>query len=116
MAAVTRNEIAEKSFVIREERSFHSRARADRDAGLWMAGRMGLDGAAAEEFAATAVEVGVRAPGGRGGFDHLAAYLGQAGINIEELRTRYALVMASAELSAGVLALADRIEPLKNPS
>ncbi|WAJ29255.1 ATPase inhibitor subunit zeta [Antarcticirhabdus aurantiaca] len=116
MAAVTRNEIAEKSFVIREERSFHSRARADRDAGLWMAGRMGLDAAAAEDFAAAAVEVGVRVPGGRGGFDHLAAYLGQAGINIEELRTRYALVMASAELSDAALAHADSVEARKNPA
>jgi hypothetical protein len=104
MAAITRNEIAEKSFVIREERSFRDRARADRAAGLWIAGRLGLSDQAAESFAAAAVEAGVRAPGGRGGFDHLAGHLARAGVGIEELRTRYAVVMASTDLPEGVLA------------
>lgn len=93
-----RNDIAERCFLQVEERSFHSRVKIDRDAGLLIAGRLGLSVEEAAGFADDAVAAGLRSPGGRGGFDHLALSLHDAGIHIEELRTRYAIALAVASL------------------
>ncbi|KQT82825.1 ATPase inhibitor subunit zeta [Aurantimonas sp. Leaf443] len=95
---MNRSDIAERSFLLAEERSFHNRAKVDREVGLWAAGRFGLGGEAAARYANGAVQAGVRSATGRGGFDHIAASIGASGINIEELRTRYAMALSAAAL------------------
>lgn len=99
-----RTDLAERSFLLVEERTFHSRVKVDRDAGLWVAGRLGLSGDAAADFAEDVVAAGLRSNGGRGGFDYLALSLDDAGIHIEELRTRFALALAVAFLPPLVFA------------
>lgn len=101
-----RTDMAERCFLHVEERSFHSRVKVDRDAGLWIAGRLGLSGADAAGFAEDAVTAGLRSSGGRGGFDYLALSLDDAGIHIEALRTRYAVALAAASLPPLVFASA----------
>lgn len=93
-----RNDIAERYYLQVEERGFHSRAKVDRDAALWIAGRLGLSEAETAAFADDAVAAGVRSTGGRGGFDHLALSIDAAGLHVEELRTRYAIALAAASL------------------
>ncbi|WP_162246064.1 MULTISPECIES: ATPase inhibitor subunit zeta [unclassified Aureimonas] len=93
-----RTDMAERSFLLTEERSFHSRAKVDRDAGLWIAGRLGLAETDAAKFAEETVAAGVRSTCGRGGFDYLALMLDDAGLHVEELRTRYAIALAAASL------------------
>lgn len=100
----THVDVAERSFLMVEERSFYSRAKVDRDAGLWIAARLGLTHGDAEDFAENAVAAGLRSTGGRGGFDHLALSLDGAGLHIEELRTRYAIALAAASLPPLVFA------------
>lgn len=104
MSIEDRHEIAERAFVHREERSFRDRARADRDVGLWAAGHLGLDAASAEAYATGIMNAGVASRDGRGGFDRAVADLAATPVNVEMVRTRYAMAMAS---TPGALFAAD---------
>ena len=95
MSIEDRHDIAERTFLMRDERSFRDRARADRQVGLWAATHLGLVEEAAEAYATTVMNAGVVASDGRGGFDKVAADLAGTSFHIEMIRTQYAIAMAS---------------------
>lgn len=99
-----RNDIAERCFLLTEERSFHSRVKVDRDAAFWIAGCLGLSDEETAEFSDEVVAAGVRSIGGRGGFDRIALALDGSGVHVEQLRTRYAIALASESLPPLVFA------------
>ncbi|WP_279482883.1 ATPase inhibitor subunit zeta [Aureimonas sp. SK2] len=92
-----RHELSERRHALEERRSFCDRARADRLVGLWAAGHLGLRDGDAETYADEVVRAGVKAPGGRGGFDRIAADLAATPIHVEAIRSRYAIVMADID-------------------
>ncbi|KQT48885.1 hypothetical protein ASG43_08565 [Aureimonas sp. Leaf454] len=102
-----RNDMAERCFLMQEERSFRSRAKIDREIGHWIAGRLGLSHESAQDFAEEAVAAGIRSVGGRGGFDHLSRFVDRAGLHVEALRTRYSIALAGASLAPLSLGDAD---------
>ncbi|WP_182083857.1 ATPase inhibitor subunit zeta [Aureimonas sp. ME7] len=102
MSIDERHELSEQHHALRERRSFCDRARADRLVALWAAAKLGLGDAEAEAYADAVVRAGVAAPGGRGGFDRIAADLGPTDVHIETIRTRYAIAMADLAHPLGV--------------
>ena len=105
MSIENRHDVSERQYLLREERSFHSRARADRLVALWAAARMGLGENEALVYADEVVRAGVIAPGGRGGFDRIAADLAAVtSVHIEAIRTQYAIAMAAPAMAAASLA------------
>lgn len=84
---------ARKYFLV-DERRFYDRARADRSAGLVIAGALGLAVSDQAAFSDQAVEAGIRSSDGRGGFDFLAAHIIDSGFGIERLRACYTALAA----------------------
>lgn len=92
-----RHELSERRHALEERRSFCDRARADRLVAFWAAGHLGLRGEDADAYADEVVRAGVKAPGGRGGFDRIAADLTATPVHIETIRSRYAIAMADLD-------------------
>ncbi|ALN74492.1 MULTISPECIES: ATPase inhibitor subunit zeta [unclassified Aureimonas] len=93
MSIDRRREMQENLYAARERRSFQDRARADRIVGLWAARQLGLEGQEIDAYAGSVIGAGVAKPGGRGGFDKVAADLAAIGISNETVRARYAIAM-----------------------
>jgi hypothetical protein len=97
-----RHELSETRHALQERRSFCDRARADRLVALWAAGHLGLGDDKADAYADQVVRAGVAMPGGRGGFDRIAADLAATPIHIETIRSRYAIAMADLDRPFGI--------------
>jgi hypothetical protein len=96
-----RTQLAQRNYVIREERSFYSRAHADLIVGLWAAEQLGIEGdEAIKAYAASVLATGVIVPGGRGGFEKLAADLACTSVSLEQLRARYGQAMLNSFVGA----------------
>ncbi|GGD02986.1 ATPase inhibitor subunit zeta [Aureimonas glaciei] len=96
-----RTQLAQRNYVIREERSFYSRAHADLIVGLWAAEQLGIEGdEAIKAYAANILATGVIVPGGRGGFEKLAADLAGTSVSLEQLRARYGQAMLNSFVGA----------------
>ncbi|WP_062015212.1 ATPase inhibitor subunit zeta [Aureimonas sp. AU4] len=96
MSIDDRHDMAERIFLLREERSFADRAKADRTVGRWAAGLLGLSGEAAETYALDVMRAGVASAGGRGGFDRVLRDLAPLSTHPEAVRTRYAIALLGA--------------------
>ncbi len=97
-----RHQLSERRNALKERRSFCDRARADRLVALWAAGHLNLTDEAADAYADEVVRAGVASPGGRGGFDRIAADLAHTPVHIETIRSRYAIAMADIDRPFGV--------------
>ncbi|WP_062224112.1 MULTISPECIES: ATPase inhibitor subunit zeta [unclassified Aureimonas] len=102
-----RRDMQEKLFVARERRSFEDRARADRIVGLWAAEQLGLKGQAIDAYTGSVIGAGVARPGGRGGFDKVAADLVALGISADTVRARYAMAMDEGVMIGRSVAIAN---------
>ena len=95
----------ENEFVHNAEIRFKVRARRDKLIGLWAAGKLGLDGAEAEDYAATVVLADIEEPGDEDVFRKLRADLDGARkpVSDEEIRGQLAdlLPIAKAQFRAG---------------
>ncbi|RIX97963.1 DUF1476 family protein [Aureimonas flava] len=101
-----RHQLSERRHALEERRSFCDRARADRLVALWAAGRLGLGDEAADAYADTVVRAGVNSPGGRGGFERIAADLAATPVHVETIRSHYAIAMADLDRPFGAATLA----------
>jgi hypothetical protein len=78
-----------------DRRAKGSRIEADRIVARWIAGRMGLKGHEVEIYVQAILGAGFGDLLGRSGFDRIVRDLRPAGVNVEELRTRYFMAMSA---------------------
>jgi hypothetical protein len=74
----------ERKFALDQEQMFRAHARRDKLFGLWAAGRMGLSGAAAEDYAKGIVSEDIAHPGDKAIAHKVAADLAAKGIKTPE--------------------------------
>jgi hypothetical protein len=95
----------EAEFKRNQELQFRVNARRNRLFGLWAAGRLGLDGDAAEAYARTVVEADFEKPGDSDVIDKVRRDLAAKGIEMSEAQLRteltHAFDTAKRQLSPG---------------
>lgn len=79
------------------DRAFKARARGVKMAGLWAAERLGLSGAAAEEFARSVVATDFDEPGDEDVIGRLRTELAAAGVSEAEIRATLTRCLTEAE-------------------
>jgi hypothetical protein len=82
--------------VAEERRALDGRVEVDRVVAAWAAEQLGLSGADIPAYVDKIVAVGIRSPGGRGGFDRIMLDLASTEISVEDLRHRYFLAASKA--------------------
>jgi hypothetical protein len=98
-----REEGFERAFTHNEELRFKARARANRALGQWVGEKLGLQGQALDDYAASLVERGVNGVGDEAFVAELAQALAPHGVSAHRIRRRLAEFEAAAfaELQAG---------------
>lgn len=81
------------------DRAFKARARGVKMAGLWAAERLGLSGAAAEEFARSVVATDFDEPGDEDVIGRLRVELADAGVSEADIRAALTRCLTEAEAS-----------------
>lgn len=79
------------------DRAFRTRARGVKMAGLWAAERLGLAGAAAEEFARSVVATDFDEPGDEDVIGRLRVELADAGVSEADIRAALTRCLTEAE-------------------
>ena len=79
-----REKSAEKKFALDEEQLFKAHARRDKLFGLWAAGRMGLGGATADDYAKSIVTQDIAHPGDKAIAAKMASDLAAKGVKVSE--------------------------------
>lgn len=79
------------------DRAFKARARGVKMAGLWAAERLGLTGAAAEEFARSVVATDFDEPGDEDVIGRLRVELTDAGVSEADIRAALTRCLTEAE-------------------
>ena len=91
-----RERAEEARFAHNEERVFKARARRNRLIGLWAAGKLGLAGKAAEDYAGIIAAADLAKPGDEVVIAHLVKDLGPKGVAEHTIRHELADLMAKA--------------------
>ncbi len=95
----------EAKFARDEELRFKAKARRDRRFGAWIAGQLGLSGAAAEDYAKQVVRADLAHPGDSSMIDAVLGDLKKKGVSSDERTLKRKLIElmeeAVAEIEAG---------------
>lgn len=100
-----REQAFESHFALEAEQEFRAIARRDRMVGVWAASRMGLEGQAAQDYAASIVREDLKEPGDEDVFRKLHNDLTASGVAVTDAEIRSEmdrlLVVARQQIKAG---------------